>query len=63
MSEEEFKRRLTAILSYDVKGYSGLMGEDERTRVENLKCIGTAWILPKNYHIKEGKNGMENQSN
>ena len=29
MSPEKFKRKLTAILSADVKGYSRLMGTDE----------------------------------
>ena len=35
--EERAKRRLTAILSADVKGYSRLMGEDELATVETLK--------------------------
>ena len=29
MADEGFKRKLTAILSADVEGYSRLMGEDE----------------------------------
>ena len=29
MTPEKFKRKLSAILSADVKGYSRLMGEDE----------------------------------
>lgn len=29
MTQEGFKRKLTAILSADVQGYSRLMGEDE----------------------------------
>jgi len=29
MTTQGFKRKLTAILSADVKGYSRLMGEDE----------------------------------
>jgi len=29
MTTQEVKRKLTAILSADVKGYSRLMGEDE----------------------------------
>ena len=36
MSTQEVKRKLTAILSADVKGYSRLMGEDE---------VGTIHIL------------------
>jgi adenylate cyclase len=36
MSEEGFKRKLTAILSADVEGYSRLMGEDEEGTVRIL---------------------------
>jgi adenylate cyclase len=36
MSAESFKRKLTAILSADVKGYSRLMGEDEAATVKTL---------------------------
>ena len=37
MEERKTKRKLTAILSADVKGYSRLMGEDELATVETLK--------------------------
>ena len=37
MPEERAKRRLTAILSADVKGYSRLMGEDEMATVRTLE--------------------------
>jgi adenylate cyclase len=37
MAEKRVKRKLTAILSADVKGYSRLMGEDELATVETLK--------------------------
>jgi len=37
MAEENYKRRLTAILSADVVGYSRLMGEDEFATVSTLK--------------------------
>ena len=37
MTEERPKRKLTAILSADAKGYSRLMGEDEKATVETLK--------------------------
>ena len=37
MADEGFKRRLTAILSADVVGYSRLMGEDEIATIETLK--------------------------
>jgi adenylate cyclase len=36
MPAESFKRKLTAILSADVKGYSRLMGEDEAETVRTL---------------------------
>ena len=37
MNPTRVKRKLTAILSADVKGYSRLMGRDEVTTVETLK--------------------------
>jgi len=37
VTEERAKRKLTAILSADVKGYSRLMGEDELSTIETLK--------------------------
>jgi len=37
MTGPEVKRKLTAILSADVKGYSRLMGEDEESTVRRLK--------------------------
>jgi adenylate cyclase len=36
MAEEGFKRKLSAILSADVEGYSHLMGEDEEATVRTL---------------------------
>ena len=36
MAEEGYKRKLTAILSADVAGYSRLMGEDEAETVKTL---------------------------
>jgi hypothetical protein len=33
MTQERFKRKLSAILSSNVKGYSRLMGEDEEATV------------------------------
>jgi adenylate cyclase len=36
MSQEGFKRKLTTILSADVKGYSRLMGDDEEATVRTL---------------------------
>ncbi len=36
MADEGFKRKLTAILSADVEGYSRLMGDDEEATVRSL---------------------------
>jgi adenylate cyclase len=36
MTNQEVKRKLTAIFSADVKGYSRLMGEDEKATVRTL---------------------------
>jgi hypothetical protein len=40
MTTQEVKRKLSAILSADVKGYSRLMGEDEEwtTHILNENC-------------------------
>ncbi len=38
MTAEQFRRKLTAILSADVKGYSRLMGSDEESTVHTLKA-------------------------
>ena len=37
MTPEKFKRKLTAILSADVKGYSRLMGTDEEATLRTLQ--------------------------
>jgi len=42
MAEEGFKRKLAAILSADVEGYSRLMGEDEEATVRTLTSYRTA---------------------
>ena len=36
MTTKDVKRKLTAILSADVQGYSRLMGDDERATVETI---------------------------
>ncbi len=36
MATQDYKRKLTAILSADVKGYSRLMGEDEEATVRTI---------------------------
>ena len=38
MTTQEVKRKLTAILSADVKGYSRLMGEDEAGTIHRLNA-------------------------
>jgi adenylate cyclase len=38
MTSQEVKRKLTAILSADVKGYSRLMGEDEESTARTLNA-------------------------
>jgi adenylate cyclase len=42
MTNQEVKRKLTAILSADVKGYSRLMGEDEKGTVRTLNAYKEA---------------------
>ena len=39
MTQEGFKRKLTAILNADAAGYSRLMGENEDTTVRTLKTL------------------------
>ncbi len=55
MTTEGVKRKLTAILSADVKGYSRLMGEDEVGTIQMLKAYQEAmaslikqhpWLAP-----------------
>jgi adenylate cyclase len=40
MAVEGFKRKLTAILSADVEGYSRLMGDDEEATVRTITAYG-----------------------
>jgi len=42
MAEKGFKRKLTAILSADVEGYSRLMGEDEEATIRTLTTYRSA---------------------
>ena len=46
MTEEGFKRKLTAILSADVKGYSLLMDKDEHATIQMLKNYGEVMASP-----------------
>jgi adenylate cyclase len=50
MTTEDFKRKLTAILSADVVGYSRLMGEDEAATVKTLETYkGVMFSLIKQH--------------
>jgi TolB-like protein/class 3 adenylate cyclase/cytochrome c-type biogenesis protein CcmH/NrfG len=42
MTDQDFKRKLAAILSADAKGYSRLMGEDEEATVRTITAYRTA---------------------
>jgi adenylate cyclase len=44
MTQEGFKRKLTAILSADVEGYSRLMGEDEEATIRTLTTYRNAIV-------------------
>ena len=51
MTTQEVKRKLAAILSADVKGYSRLMGEDEKGTVRTLNAYKEVMAgLIQNYH-------------
>jgi adenylate cyclase len=42
MATEDFNRKLTAILSADVEGYSRLMREDEEATVRTMTSIANS---------------------
>ena len=51
MTKKRAKRKLTAILSADVKGYSRLMGEDELATIMVLtEYRGVIWAWPYATH-------------
>jgi len=50
MTSEEFKRKLTAILSADVKGYSRLMGADEEATVRTLQAYKEVMVSSIQHH-------------
>lgn len=46
MADESYKRKLAAIFSADVAGYSRLMGDDESATVKNIsKPVGVYRVL------------------
>jgi adenylate cyclase len=51
MADESFKRKLAAILSADVEGYSRLMGNDEASTIHTL----TAYKEVMTVHIKQNR--------
>ena len=53
MADENYKRKLTAILSTDVKGYSRLMGQDELGTIRTLKAYKEA--ISKIIHLYKGR--------
>jgi len=58
MAEEQVKRKLTAILSADVKGYSRLMGEDEEATVRTITAyreVMTGLIEGQNGRVVDAK--------
>ena len=58
MAEERAKRKLTAILSADVKGYSRLMGEDEEATVRTITAyreVMTGLIEEQNGRVVDAK--------
>ncbi|HME41596.1 MAG TPA: adenylate/guanylate cyclase domain-containing protein [Syntrophorhabdales bacterium] len=50
MTSQDVKRKLTAILSADVKGYSRLMGEDEKGTVRTLNAYKEAMTRLIQHH-------------
>ncbi|MDY6790611.1 MAG: adenylate/guanylate cyclase domain-containing protein [Thermodesulfobacteriota bacterium] len=58
MNEDQPKRKLAAILSADVKGYSRLMGEDEEATVRTITAyreMMTGLIKEQNGHVVDAK--------
>jgi len=52
MAEKGFKRKLTAILSADVEGYSRLMGDDEEATVRTItRYLADIWFSGKMIQI------------
>jgi adenylate cyclase len=47
MAEERVQRRLAAIISADVVGYSKMMGQDEAGTLARLKSLRSEFLHPK----------------
>ena len=50
MAQESLKRKLTAILSADVEGYSRLMGDDEESTIRTLTDYRSAMTSVIQHH-------------
>lgn len=55
MAQDQFKRKLTAILSADVVGYSRLMGDNEDATIRTLtnyrEVMGNLMVHPTNAYF------------
>jgi adenylate cyclase len=59
MATDKIKRKLTAILSADVKGYSRLMGEDEEWTLRTLNAYKEVMRRLVQQHRGRGRCGYE----
>ncbi|MCU0597290.1 MAG: hypothetical protein MUC98_17750, partial [Desulfobacterota bacterium] len=50
MNSKDFKRKLTAVFSADVAGYSRLMGEDEAATIKTLESYKQLMFSLVNQH-------------
>jgi len=50
MNSQDFKRKLTAVFSADVAGYSRLMGEDEAATIKTLESYKQLMFSLVNQH-------------
>ena len=61
MNTQDFKRKLTAVFSADVAGYSRLMGEDEAATVRTLSpgLSGHCGMIPAHSHPEQAAGDLE----
>jgi len=62
MATEGFKRKLTAVFSADIMGYSRLMGEDESATVKTLEDYNyesDIFIEPGSPRRQKGKHKLQ----
>ena len=60
MTPEKFKRKLTAILSADVKGYSRLIGEDEPLGKEFCRYGFVSGMIPYQTGVATARYAFQN---